>query len=341
MTAEGTSVPSDRKPTMADRDEEEGEDRREGGERDRCGQVAAVDLVEAVLDLEHRREPLPASREGPEEAVLHEHDVPAESPRNLHRGTTGYRHAGVRVAPWSSPGIDPSNLPRHVACVMDGNGRWATRRGLKRTEGHAAGEEALFDAVEGALELGLKWLTVYAFSTENWRRPADEVRYLMGFNERILDRRRDELHERGVRIRFIGRRDWRVPKRRAAPHRRGHRADRATTRRMTLTHRLQLRRSGRDRRRRAGARGRRACRPTRSTRRRSGRTSTTPTCPTPTWWCAPRASTASPTSCSGSWPTASSSSPTCCGPTSAASTSSTPCASTSAGSAASAASTAS
>jgi undecaprenyl diphosphate synthase len=96
---------------------------------------------------------------------------------------------------------------------MDGNGRWAQKRGLARTEGHAAGEEALFDTVEGALDLGLKWLTVYAFSTENWRRPADEVRYLMGFNESILVRRRDELNGRGVRITFAGRRDWRVPKR--------------------------------------------------------------------------------------------------------------------------------
>jgi undecaprenyl diphosphate synthase len=95
---------------------------------------------------------------------------------------------------------------------MDGNGRWATLRGLPRTEGHAAGEEALFDAVEGALELGVKWLTVYAFSTENWRRPPDEVRYLMKFNESLLSRRRDELHGLGVRIRFAGRRDWRVPK---------------------------------------------------------------------------------------------------------------------------------
>jgi undecaprenyl diphosphate synthase len=104
-------------------------------------------------------------------------------------------------------------MPVHIGCVMDGNGRWATRRGLPRTEGHAAGEDALFDAVDGALELGVKWFTVYAFSTENWRRPVDEVRYLMGFNERILTDRRDELHERGVRILFAGRRDWRVPKR--------------------------------------------------------------------------------------------------------------------------------
>ncbi len=117
-------------------------------------------------------------------------------------------------------GIDPSRIPRHVACVMDGNGRWAERSGAcKRTDGHAAGEEALFDTVEGALELGVRWLTVYAFSTENWRRPPDEVRYLMGFNESLLMRRRDELHERDVRIRFVGRRDWRVPRAGAAPDR--------------------------------------------------------------------------------------------------------------------------
>ena len=109
--------------------------------------------------------------------------------------------------------LDPARIPAHIACVMDGNGRWATRRGLPRTEGHAAGEDALFDTVEGALEIGVKWLTVYAFSTENWARPIDEVRYLMGFNERILRTRRDELHERGVRIVFAGRRDRRVPRR--------------------------------------------------------------------------------------------------------------------------------
>jgi undecaprenyl diphosphate synthase len=109
--------------------------------------------------------------------------------------------------------IDRRRIPAHIACVMDGNGRWATKRGLARTDGHAAGEEALFDAVEGALELGVQWMTVYAFSTENWRRPPDEVRYLMRFNERLLTERRDELHEKGVRVRFAGRRDWRVPKR--------------------------------------------------------------------------------------------------------------------------------
>ncbi|GAC1315427.1 MAG: isoprenyl transferase [Acidimicrobiales bacterium] len=115
--------------------------------------------------------------------------------------------------PWPE-GVDAARLPRHIACVMDGNGRWAGRRGLPRTEGHRAGEESLFDVVEGALDLGIPWLSVYAFSTENWRRPADEVRYLMHvMSDTILGRRREELHERGVRVTFAGRRDWRVPKR--------------------------------------------------------------------------------------------------------------------------------
>jgi|TARA_B110000263_G_scaffold66291_1_gene57270 undecaprenyl diphosphate synthase len=109
--------------------------------------------------------------------------------------------------------LDLNNVPAHVACVMDGNGRWAQMRGLQRTEGHAAGEEALFDAIEGAVEVGIKWLTVYAFSTENWKRPPEEVRFLMAFNESLLVNRSQELHEMNVRIRFIGRRNWRVPKR--------------------------------------------------------------------------------------------------------------------------------
>jgi undecaprenyl diphosphate synthase len=108
--------------------------------------------------------------------------------------------------------LDLTRLPRHVAIVMDGNGRWAKQRGLARTDGHSAGEEALFDVVDGALDIGLNWLTVFAFSTENWNRPPSEVRYLMGFNRRLLRRRRDELHERNTRIRYTGRLDWRVPR---------------------------------------------------------------------------------------------------------------------------------
>jgi undecaprenyl diphosphate synthase len=131
-------------------------------------------------------------------------------------------------------GIDAARLPRHVAIVMDGNGRWAQRQGLKRTDGHAAGEEALFDAVEGALDVGLRWMTVFAFSTENWRRPLDEVRFLMRFNESLLLRRRDDLNERGVRIRFIGRRGGRVP-RRVLRHIEDTEALTRANRRMTLT----------------------------------------------------------------------------------------------------------
>ncbi len=96
---------------------------------------------------------------------------------------------------------------------MDGNGRWATNQGLPRTEGHRAGEEALFDAACGALELGIRYFTVYAFSTENWRRPHEEVRFLLDvIADQLLTRRRDDLHRMGVRIQFIGRRDWRVPR---------------------------------------------------------------------------------------------------------------------------------
>jgi undecaprenyl diphosphate synthase len=117
---------------------------------------------------------------------------------------------------------------------MDGNGRWAQRQGLKRTDGHAAGEEALFDTVEGALDIGLQWMTVYAFSTENWRRPLDEVRFLMRFNESLLLRRRDDLDQRGVRVRFIGRRAGRVPGR-VRQHIADTEALTAKNRRMTLT----------------------------------------------------------------------------------------------------------
>src|SRR3954467_5086443 len=117
---------------------------------------------------------------------------------------------------------------------MDGNGRWAQRQGLKRTDGHAAGEEALFDTVDGALEIGLSWLTVFAFSTENWRRPLDEARFLMNFNERLLVARRDDLNERGVRVRFIGRRGGRAPRRVRARLREAD-AMTAANRRLTLT----------------------------------------------------------------------------------------------------------
>ena len=88
---------------------------------------------------------------------------------------------------------------------MDGNGRWAKKRGLPRTAGHEAGEVALFDVVQGAIQIGVKELSAYAFSTENWRRSPEEVKFLMGFNRDVLRRRRDEMNDLGVRIRWVGR----------------------------------------------------------------------------------------------------------------------------------------
>jgi len=103
------------------------------------------------------------------------------------------------------PRLPKSAIPHHVALVMDGNGRWAKQRGLPRTKGHEAGEAALFDVVEGALLIGVKELSAYAFSTENWRRSPDEVKFLMGFNREVIRRRRDQMNEMGVRIRWVGR----------------------------------------------------------------------------------------------------------------------------------------
>jgi undecaprenyl diphosphate synthase len=97
-------------------------------------------------------------------------------------------------------------VPVHVAIVMDGNGRWANARGLTRVEGHRAGEAALMDVIEGAIEAGVKYLTVFAFSTENWKRSPEEVKFLMNYNREVLRRRRDELDGWNVRIRWAGRR---------------------------------------------------------------------------------------------------------------------------------------
>ena len=97
-------------------------------------------------------------------------------------------------------------VPEHVAIVMDGNGRWANARGLTRVEGHRAGEAALMDVIEGAIQAGVKYLTVFAFSTENWKRSPDEVKFLMNYNREVLRRRRDELDGWNVRIKWAGRR---------------------------------------------------------------------------------------------------------------------------------------
>ena len=92
----------------------------------------------------------------------------------------------------------------HIAIIMDGNGRWATNQGLERTAGHAAGEFSLSRSIDWALKNNLQWLTVFAFSTENWSRSEDEVDFLMFFNRDILTRRREEFNDKGVRFHFIG-----------------------------------------------------------------------------------------------------------------------------------------
>ncbi|NNF63187.1 MAG: di-trans,poly-cis-decaprenylcistransferase [Acidimicrobiia bacterium] len=108
--------------------------------------------------------------------------------------------------------IDPDRVPRHVGVIMDGNGRWANARGLDRTAGHVQGEPALFDVIEGALELGIEWLTAYTFSTENWGRPQYEVEFLMNFNIDLLQRRTEQFKEMGIRIHYLGdRADDRIP----------------------------------------------------------------------------------------------------------------------------------
>jgi len=121
-------------------------------------------------------------------------------------------HPAASVPPFPHPsGARPPSLPSelvpgHIAIVMDGNGRWANQRGLPRTKGHEAGEAALLDVVAGAIEVGVGHLSAYAFSTENWKRSPEEVRFLMGFNRDVIRRRRDQLHEWGVRMRWVGRR---------------------------------------------------------------------------------------------------------------------------------------
>jgi len=109
------------------------------------------------------------------------------------------------------PTIPEELLPRHIALVMDGNGRWAQEKGMKRTEGHRRGEAVLLDVVDACLAAGVPYLSAYAFSTENWRRSPEEVRFLMGFNRDVLRRQREWLNERGVRVVWVGRRPrlWR------------------------------------------------------------------------------------------------------------------------------------
>ena len=158
---------------------------------------------------------------------------------------------------------------------MDGNGRWANQRGLARTKGHEAGEAALLDVVAGAIEVGVTHLSAYAFSTENWKRSPDEVRFLMGFNRDVIRRRRDQLHAWGVRMRWVG-----PPAAAVGLGHQGARGRAGADEGQHGPHPLllrQLRRAGRDRRcRPAPRRGRRARPPQAEERRRAHRGSLPP-----------------------------------------------------------------
>ncbi|WP_124053764.1 isoprenyl transferase [Arcanobacterium ihumii] len=103
------------------------------------------------------------------------------------------------------PSFDKTEVPHHIAIVMDGNGRWANARNLPRTEGHKAGELSLMDVIAGAIDAGIKVVSVYAFSTENWRRSPQEVAFLMGYSRDVIHQRRDELNAWGVKVVWSGR----------------------------------------------------------------------------------------------------------------------------------------
>jgi undecaprenyl diphosphate synthase len=105
----------------------------------------------------------------------------------------------------------PEKLPKHIAIIMDGNGRWALARGLPRLAGHRAGTENLRRVIEACVEFGIPYLTIYAFSTENWGRPEEEVHGLMQIFEDVIDRELQELHDQGVQLRHIGRLDRITP----------------------------------------------------------------------------------------------------------------------------------
>ncbi|BDR53316.1 isoprenyl transferase [Bombiscardovia nodaiensis] len=121
-----------------------------------------------------------------------------------------YQSLSVPAAPFADPTRIPNfpagKVPQHVGVIMDGNGRWAKQRGLVRTEGHKAAEPVVFDTIAGAIEAGVRYLSLYTFSTENWKRSPSEVRFLMGFSRDIIHRRVAQMDEWGVRVRWSGRR---------------------------------------------------------------------------------------------------------------------------------------
>src|ERR1700743_2443935 len=131
--------------------------------------------------------------------------LPSRRRRSTQERTTPVQPPEPHPSGAKPPAIPLEFVPKHVAIVMDGNGRWANQRGLPRVEGHKRGEAVVLDVVRGAIEIGVKWISVYACSTENWKRSPDEVRFLMNFNRDVIHRRVDELDALGVRVRWAGR----------------------------------------------------------------------------------------------------------------------------------------
>ena len=121
-----------------------------------------------------------------------------------------YTSLDIPAAPFSDPARIPdfpkNKVPRHIGVIMDGNGRWAKQRGMVRTNGHQAAEPVVFDTIAGAIEAGVRYLSLSTFSTENWKRSPQEVRFLMGFSREIIHRRVEQMDEWGVRVRWSGRR---------------------------------------------------------------------------------------------------------------------------------------
>lgn len=170
-----------------------------------------IDEGSGVLDLVH-----PSSRPFLEASIdgchIYLDHVARLGARILTEGDSVGAVPRQRTSGHAPPAIPADRLPRHVAVIMDGNGRWAQRRGRSRLAGHAAAEDTVFDVLDGALEVGLRYLSLFAFSTENWSRPSAEVTGLLDLLTRRLPHRVESLHERGVRLRWAGRRD-RVPTR--------------------------------------------------------------------------------------------------------------------------------
>lgn len=213
----------------------------------------------------------------------------------------------TRKTPHTAGEVDRSRLPRHIAVIMDGNGRWAKKRGLPRTAGHKVGAEVFRDIATYCKELGVEYLTVYAFSTENWKRPADEVSTIMGLLEQYLHEAIDTMEKDHIRLRFFGDMSALSPELQAM----AHRTDDISAHYDGFQANICLNYGGRAELLRARSAARSGVWTGR--RRISPPTCTPPVSPTRSWSYDPAGRCGFPTSCCGSARTASCISATRCG----------------------------